>query len=554
LAKLIETIINDKANSQQSRFGGPPRPTPTFGSGFRSGGSSGRQGGMQISKIIADDRTNTLIVKANAVGINEIRALVNKLDTKVNSREGSGRIHVVRLQFANAEEIAKTMGSITQSAGKSGANANRFGGFPPFGDAPSNAQVFQGDIKISADKFTQSLVITASPQDFVTLKKVIETLDVPRDQVFVEAVIMEIAINRDSSFGTSFISTPNGIALPSANKSLDAVLGAGNPLGLGGLVLGFKSGASREFTVGSGTAAQTIQVNTVNGLIDLILGNTDSNVVATPQLIALDNQAAEITISDTIPEPTGATTVNNVTTNGGFTQKEAALKLKVTPQINKGSDFVKLDIEQQLENFTSALVPQQLQGVTQGKSKRETKTSVIVENEDTVVISGLMKDATDEVTKKIPILGDIPLLGWLFKNKKTRSSKTNLLVFITPRIIKQYDSIRKILESRLAQRDEFVRETVGNIDPSGKHIEAMRKSLPPIGKLSPLPEARTIESKSFNSPSSPSSDNDDNDEYEPWNDPGNAPYISQPMDVPPSIIDNAAPPPVMPMDNPGGYQ
>lgn len=556
VAKLIEQIISDGSkNNQQNRFGAAPRPTPSFGTSLRST-STGRQGGMQISKIIADERTNTLIVKANAVGINEIKALVKKLDTKVAVASGTGRIHVVRLQFANAEELAKIVTAVTQGAGKS-SNNNRFGSYSPFGNGPGGAapdasNVFQSEIKISADKFTQSLVVTASPADFNTLKKVIETLDVPRDQVFVQAVIMEIAMNRDSKFGTSFVSAPNGIALPSSSGTLDQVL-AGNPLGVGGFVLGFKSGQGREFTVGSGSTAKTMVLNTVNGLIDLIQSNADANIVATPQLIALDNQESEITISEMIPQED-----SNITSSGSinktYKENEAKLYLKVKPQINKGSDFVKLDIEQTLQDFTNANVPDALRNVVRGKNTRQTKTSVIVQNEDSVVISGLIKDTVNETVNKVPILGDIPVLGWLFKNKKTDARKSNLIVFMTPTIIKQYDSIRKILNSRISKRDEFVRESLGSQDPMRATIEELKASLPPLSKLNPLPKAEIIESKSFNAPTPAEEPQPESNDLEPWNDSTNQPFITPPQDIGPNYMDNNNPPPVMPNDNPGAYQ
>jgi general secretion pathway protein D len=179
IAKLIEQIISE-GTSSSSRFGNSARPStayspsprPVSPTGGSSRGANGRAGGVSISKIIADDRTNSLIVKANAAGINEIKVLVNRLDTKVaSSMEGAGRIHVVRLQFADAEQLAKTLSAITGSGSSRSSTTNRPSFFSPYG-AESSGTVFQGDIKVSADKSTQSLVVTASPQDYVTMKRV----------------------------------------------------------------------------------------------------------------------------------------------------------------------------------------------------------------------------------------------------------------------------------------------------------------------------------------------------------------------------------------------
>jgi hypothetical protein len=191
-----------------------------------------------------------------------------------------------------------------------------------------------------------------------------------------------------------------------------------------------------------------------------------------------------------------------------------------------------------------------LQGITTGKSTRSTKTSAVVQNEDTVVISGLMRDTVDTQTKKVPLLGDIPILGWLFKNSKTSTRKTNLLVFITPKIIKQYDAIRKILMSRLEKRDEYIHDSLGSQDPMRKQIDELKAGLPILSKLNPLPVAESIDARSFGQPTGSTAG--EQDEPEPW-DNGSQPFITPPQDVMPTPIDSGAPPPPV-MDNPGGFQ
>ena len=540
IAKLIEQIINEARSSRNTNpFNASPRPQTTLSTRIGQGGT-GRTGGVSISKIIADDRTNSLIVKANAAGIVEIKALVRRLDTKITAAEGSGRIHVIRLQFADAETLAKTLSGINATPTQSRTTNTQTRTFTPFGEA-ANTSVFQGDIKINADKTTQSLVITASPQDFTTVKKVVEALDVPRDQVFVQAIIMEMKMNRDKAFGTSFVSAANGIGLTSASGNLINSL-AGNTVGINGLVLGFKSGNDKaSITLPD---KRSISIHTLNGLLELVQANKDANVIATPQIIALDNQDATIEISESIPLET--TQQNGTTSTNSITQDTAKLLLKVKPQINKASNFVKLDIEQKLENFDSSQVPQDLSTRAKGKNTRATTTSVIVQDEDTVVLSGLIRDSIDEVTNKVPLLGDIPIIGWLFKNQKTEARKTNLLVFITPKIIKQYDSIRKILENRLSERDDYVREHLGSSDPFGKHINKLRKSLPNLTKINPMPQVHNMESTSIPSPSSP--DREDSMEEMYYDDYGIPPPQSN-FNLEPMPGDEALPPPpVIPSD------
>lgn len=550
IAKLVEQILNSSASGNSSAGGfGVARPQAGYvNPATRNTGRRGRSGGSSISKIIADDRTNSLIVKANAAGILEIRALVRRLDQKVAASEGSGRIHVIRLQFADAETLAKTLQQLTGGGTSRSTNSRTF---PTFGQA---APALQGEIKVAPDKATQSLVITASPADFSTMKKVVENLDVPRDQVFIEAMIMEIRLNRDDAFGTSFVSAPNGVALGSATGNLTSLL-MGNPLAAGGLALGFKKGLPRKFTVGSGDTSKEVSVNSLNGLLELIQGNTDANVVATPKIIALDNEEAIFEISDEIKIPS-LNTASNGTTSTTFTTEKAQTLLKVTPQINKASNFVRLNIEQKLENFDNSNVPTGLQSQTQGKNTRSTTTKVIVQNEDTVVLSGLIRDSVEDITRKVPLLGDIPVLGWLFKNTKTTTRKTNLLVFITPNIIKQYDQVRKVLNKNLEERDEFVRENLGSKDPVGRRLGELRKNLPDLTVIEPLPQKRQQESTSFYQPSAPDRDYQDEDYYDPnsfYYPPEGVPLspienMPPGIDMPPPIDEGAPAPPIVPGD------
>lgn len=499
IARLIEQILNDKSSSNQG-FGAPRPAANPFGQAVKT---QGRTGGSVISKIIADDRTNSLIVKANAAGIQEIRILVRRLDTKIAANaQSSGRIHVIHLQFADAETLAKSLSPILSGGNKS-SQANR--NFTPFGNAIPDASVFQSEIKVAPDKTTQSLIVTASPQDFATFKNVVESLDVPRDQVFIEALIMEVNLNRDNSYGTSFVSAPNGIALPSASGALTNLI-TGNPI-QNGFVLGFKKGVDRGGSITVGGQKVDTHFNTLNGLIEMIQGNTDSNIIATPKIIAMDNEKATFELIESVPVLSTTSTATSVSQN--FTQDKATLSLVVTPQINRASNFVKLDIDQKIENFDNSKVPTALANQATGRSARNTATKVFVQNEDTVVLSGLIKDTVQEITKKVPLLGDIPILGWLFKNTSSEVRKTNLLVFITPRIIKQYDALRKVFNRNLEQRDDFIRENLGSKDPMAKHIAKLRSDLPDLTVIEPLPQSKPMESTTFATPSSPDRDYDD---------------------------------------------
>jgi len=256
--------------------------------------------------------------------------------------------------------------------------------------------------------------------------------------------------------------------------------------------------------------------------------------------------------------PVAKSTLSQGVVQQSFEQDKATLLLEVTPQINKGSNFVKLDISQKVENFDNTQVPTELLGKANGKNTRATTTKVFVQSDDTVVLSGMIRSIVQEDVTKVPLLGDIPVLGWLFKNSAKKNIKTNLLVFITPRIIKQYDKIRKILADKLNDRDDFVRETQGSIDPYGKEINKLKRGLPDLTVIEPLPQSKPLESSTFQGPSSPDRDDDegyDNNYYDPGY---NNQVPLEPMQpIPPPSIDSGfnggegVPPPVVTPQDPG---
>lgn len=465
VSKLVGQLLPGASNSSPGAFGIPKFPGSP---GAISAVRKSKDGGT-ISQVIPDDRTNSLIVSANEKGMQEVRELVAKLDSRVQVSAGGARINVIYLQYADAEETAKTLNSLAAPSSSAPKQASPFGG----------TQIFESSIKVAADKPTNSLVITGTASDFTTISQVVSKLDIPRDQVYVEAIIMETTLDRKFDAGVSIASSsiPGGF-LP--NTELAQFLA--NPLSLPGVVMGFQdtSRPARSITI-PGTN-QSISINNIQGLVRLLLRNTKSNVLATPQLLTLDNQEAQIEISEKIPMPT-TTNLPGVGVQNSITKENVALTLKIKPQINKSSSFVKLDIEQKLEDISQRQPPKAVQDLAFATSSRSSKTTVVVKDNDTVVIGGLVRDKTDEVTNKIPLLGDIPILGWLFRSKSSESLKQNLLVFITPKIIKQYEYMRGILDQKIKQRDDFLQKNAGGEDSFQEQKMEMIRSLPPLADL-----------------------------------------------------------------------
>ncbi len=417
-----------------------------------------------ISKIIAEPRTNSIIAMANAEGARQLRELILKLDVKGLSNTG-GQIHVYYLNYGDAETLAKTLSTLVQTAstpaagGAAGTRASRFSG------SNDSDTLFNNPVKITADKDNNALVVTAAPTDYLTVKDVIKKLDIPRDQVYVEGMIMETQVNREKGFGISILGAYGSGGAQRAGftgGSSDLVnLLAGNITSLGGLFAGAGIGNKIEYTPPGGS---TIEINSVNALITAIARNGNTNVLATPQILALDNTDAVFEVGESVP------TVERTNTNGTITtstkQQKVALTLKITPQINKVTRFVKLKIDQKIQDFSNRPLPEGLANEGVATTERSAVTTVVVRDRDTIAMGGLMRDREESSVSKVPLLGDIPVLGWLFKNSRTSTSKVNLLLFLTPRIMSPYQkSVANTTKDVLARRNAHLKEALGEEDP-----------------------------------------------------------------------------------------
>lgn len=435
IAKLLDDILKGSSSSGGSSAA-RSRTSARSSSRFSSSSSSSN---TNISKIIAEQRTNSIIAMANAEGARQLRELINKLDVKLVS-SSSGRIHVHYLNFGNAEELAKTLSSLVSGASSSsGGAANNARSFVR---AQEDTNLFSGEVKVTADKNNNALVVTASPTDWLTLKDVIGKLDIPRDQVYVEALIMETSVSKLRSFGTEFLgaygagnASRGGLVSGGAGTGGLVDLLSGNPTSMGGFFAGFGDGGTYELPNPAG--GDPIVVNSINGVIKAIASNTSSNVLATPQILAMDNTEAEFEVGETRPIRQ-TTTASNGTQQTTTSNQEAKLSLKITPQINKQTRFVKLKINQSFNDFKGE---SSTDGTGQATVVRSAVTEVMVKDQDTIAMGGLLRDQESVTHNKVPLLGDIPVLGWLFKNKRKKIDKVNLLMFMTPKILTPYNKI-----------------------------------------------------------------------------------------------------------------
>lgn len=481
LADLINQII-----SKDPRGAGAAQPA--FGANvprFRSRGGTAAGGTPEeLSLVAPDDRTNALIVVGNRAGIEKVRDLVRRLDYKLDPAEAGG-VFVYYVRYGEAEKIAQTIGGLA-----SGSSSTSTGAASPLGGSPGSAfgsagrttspldrqNIFGGDVRINADKNTNSLVITASKQDYETVRSLLAKIDIPRDQVFVETIIMEMNADKSRTWNPTYYyldpaSKGVGRAGFGSSGSLSNIIDVSKD---NGAVLGFGSGASFDFTI-PGTS-QTVRIPSLLAFIKFLQQNIESNILSTPRIMALDNEEAVIEVGDKVPVAT-----NSVSTAAGTqstTQFEpATIKLEITPYIRPDSDVVRLKLAQSVRQVNpNAGVADALKNVATTISDRTIKTNIVVNSGDTAVLGGLIRDEEGVNETKIPVLGDVPVVGWLFKSRSRTKKKLNLVVFITPRIIRGVRESQKLTSEKVNERVDWIKRNFDGRDPHGAKMDSLPRT------------------------------------------------------------------------------
>ncbi|EFL49699.1 general secretion pathway protein D [Solidesulfovibrio fructosivorans JJ]] len=386
---------------------------------FWSTQSQKKGGAKRIPGVFADERTNTLVVMADPTQIQQVRELVQQLDQPTLKANGNYRVY--NLKNAEAEELAKELGELV--------NATKTGG-------TTKKELNAEGVRIIADKGTNTLVVMAPSEEFPLFDEIIAQLDRPRRGVFVEALIMEVSTDKSVTFGVNWVAGGRVNAVGDNKK--------------GGLVYGgFESSSTSVGTQNSLTLPGGLSVgmltfpvkigdfvySNIQALISDGKSNNTFNILSTPQLMTLDNEEASITVAENRPYLTATDSGQNKQdrTYQQFDYKDVGTKLKITPHIGQ-SDSIRLKILQEVSRVDKAetLDTGSLQPTTR---KRATQTTVQVKDGQTIVISGLMGVSDQDSFSNVPGISDIPVLGWLFKHKSKTREKTNLYVFITPRIV-----------------------------------------------------------------------------------------------------------------------
>ena len=393
-------------------------------------------------KVVPFERTNALIVFASKDDIKRIRELVAKLDTDVP--KGDGNIRVVYLQYAKAEEMVKVLMNLSDDAGKNKAGTSNTG-------APSGAPVISKEIKVVADAETNSLIITGPREEYEAVEGVIKKLDIPRRMVYLEALIIEVQVNKDFNIGVQW----GGKG--SFNDETGTLFSgfSGSPTNPYGVIKGMTATPpvlAPGFTMGvlqKGIEIGGITFPNLGAVVNAYKNDEGVNVIATPQILTTDNKKATIKVGENVPYITSKNTTDAQQDYTNYEYKDVATTLAITPQINQ-TDVVRLEIGVEVIKLKGTEITN-----TPSTFTRTANTTVVVHNEETVVIGGMIGQDTTSGDYKVPILGDIPLLGWLFKSHGDTQKKTNLFIFITPHIVenpaelagmyyKKRDSVEKL--------------------------------------------------------------------------------------------------------------
>jgi len=511
IANTIQKIFESKGGRPGTAPGGgrpmgtiAPPPGAPGGPAPGGEGSSGSGGPVTLSQLIPDERTNKLIVVASPSAFERIVRLIAEIDIPTTS---GGGINVYALENANAEDMAGTLQSLAQgTANKSGRGAPGLSPppgvpVPPGGPRPgTTAELFSGEVKVSADKATNSLVIIANQADYRNMVRVIQKLDVPRRQVFVEAVIMEVNLDRDTQFGIGLhqglalngtyngnqITVPALFATKYSDSGLPPSIGLDNLLSFSGFLAGIQGPIIPEIE------KLGLKIPAFGVVLHALQVSSDVNVLSTPHILTSDNEEAEITVGQNVPFQAGFAPSNLSALTGGagaagalgglagglgnffapINRQNVELKLTIKPQINE-SDYIRLVISEQTEEIASQ---DRVLGPT--TSKRSAKTTVVAKNQETVVIGGIMQDRTIDAVRKVPILGDLPILGHLFRDSDRKKVKTNLLLFLTPYIIRDQSDFRAIFERKMKERQQFVEEFYGQVPGYETSVDFTRKAGP----------------------------------------------------------------------------
>ncbi len=493
IIKGIDTPDNDEVQIVQLKYAAASEIIQILQSLQSRGGQiDGTPGAVRFA---ADERTNSILLSGDPAARTRMQGLILNLDTPIDPGD-SGNTRVIYLKYANAEDLIGVLNGVSAGQSQIGTGgaaqtdnnaANAAPAQQPIVDAngvqipqqanvptaaliPRGSQTQESDgprVDIQADENTNALIITAPPDEMRSILSVIDQLDIRRAQVLVEAIIAELSTANSSQLGVNFAVDGSDSNRPAAFTNLGGatqalvgtVASGGAALSNGlSLALGRFGGDGVDFGV----------------LLSAIASDSNNNVLSTPSLVTLDNQEAEIIVGQNVPFVTGSQlSTANDNPFQTIERQDVGVSLKVKPQINEG-DNIRLEIEQEVSDVSNTSVT----GATDITTNlRSIKTTVLVEDGQTLVLGGLIDDQINDTRDKVPFLGDIPLLGSLFRFRTTSKSKRNLMVFLHPTILRDSETADYYSRSKY---NDLRAIQLGSFDVENPLIEETRPALPDL--------------------------------------------------------------------------
>ena len=362
--------------------------------------------------ISADERSNSILLAGDPAKRGQFKKLIAQLDSPLN---GQGNTQVVYLHYVDAQEIAPILKSLAASLQSEQKDSN--------------------SITIEASESANALVINAPPSILNTIKRVIADLDIRRAQVLVEALIVEVSGDVATDIGVSWISSP-GSSLVAAVDTLGDLAPARVT----------SDGSTLAFPNARGLTFGYFEKGSLQAAIRALDASQNANILSTPTIVALDNETASLLVGQNVPFKTGQATSAGAGTDDPFTtieRQDIGISLTVTPRINEG-DSITLEIEQTTESIAPS-VETASDIIT---NKRSVITKALIKDDQVLVLGGLISDEETQVREKVPLLGDLPLIGRLFSSRGVNHTKKNLMVFIHPLILKDDDQVRQVSQRR----------------------------------------------------------------------------------------------------------
>ncbi|MBT3388069.1 MAG: type II secretion system secretin GspD [Desulfobacula sp.] len=425
---------------------------------FKAKAAAAKKSPDQQVHIVSDERTNSIIILANEFNTLKVNNLISLLDQEIPRSDA--KIQVYYLENARAEELATVLQSLSQKSNKQEAGKQR-------------SPIVSENVKITHDKATNSLIIMADKEDYQVLETIIKKLDIPRPMVYLEALIMEVRDIDDFTLGIEWIGATSSDTFDGRNTGsyggfTDDGSGAGvrtlptldanNALSVPG---GFSIGLMGEaITIGG------ITFPNLGAAIRAVKKDEKVNIISTPQIMAMDNEEAQITVGENVPYLTSSGSGDQ--NYNSYEYRDVGVTLKITPQITQDR-FVRLNIFQKVEKLASTA-----NSSTPTTLKRTAETTVLVKDQTTMVIGGLIGEDLNETVYQVPCLGSIPLLGRLFKSTSRHGVQTNLFILLTPRIIENPGEAEEVFQEKnkqikaksiLMYKDEDTSDDIVNTQP-----------------------------------------------------------------------------------------